>query len=120
LFVLPDVSHPAVPRRCCVFDSTWTEATFWVAAVACAVAQAAIVRSVFVARVPAAGPGGDVPRPAPARRAPEVAWAVLPALALAGVLALTWRAMHPAPNTPPAAPAAAAAAPTAAPGAAEV
>ncbi len=109
-----------------MFDSTWTEATFWVAAVACAVAQAAIVRSVFVARVPAAGPG-DVPRPAPARRAPEVAWAVLPALALAGVLALTWRAMHPAPNAAPGAGAAAAApapstafAPSAAPGAAEV
>jgi heme/copper-type cytochrome/quinol oxidase subunit 2 len=101
-----------------VFDSTWTEATFWVAAVACAVAQAAIVRSVFVARVPAAGPAGDVPRAAGARRAPEVAWAVLPALALAGVLALTWRAMHPAPNAPPAA--RAAAAPTAAPAAAEV
>ena len=88
-----------------MFEGSWTEATFWVAAVACAVAQLAIVRSVFVARAPE---GGDVPRPAPARRAPEVAWAVLPALGLAAVLVLTWRAMHPAPDaTAPAAPAAA-------------
>jgi heme/copper-type cytochrome/quinol oxidase subunit 2 len=79
-------------------EGSWTEATFWVAAVACAVAQVAIVRSVFVARPPADGPAGaDAPRPAPARRGPEVAWAVLPALALAAVLVFTWRAMHPAP-----------------------
>ena len=88
-----------------MFELSWTEATFWVAAVACVVAQAAIVRSVFVARPPE---GGDVPlpRPAPARRAPEVAWAVVPALALAAVLALTWRAIHepPAGAAPNAAP----------------
>ncbi len=109
-----------------MFDLSWTEATFWVAAVACAVAQVAIVRSVFVARQPE---GGDVPRPAPARRAPEVAWAVVPALALAAVLVLTWRAVHApaardaaAPSAAPEAPSprAAATVPTAAPGAAEV
>ncbi len=75
----------------------WTEATFWVAAVACAVAQLAIVRSVLVARAPAANPGDEAPRvapPSPARRAGEVAWAVVPALALAGVLVLTWQAVR--------------------------
>jgi hypothetical protein len=33
-------------------DLSWTTATFWVAAVACVVAQVAIVRSVLVARAP--------------------------------------------------------------------
>jgi hypothetical protein len=77
----------------------WTEATFWVAAVACAVAQLAIVRSVLVARAPAGPDGVADPqaRVAPVRRAGEVAWAVVPAVALAGVLALTWRAVRPAP-----------------------
>lgn len=79
----------------------WTEATFWVAAVACAVAQVAIVRSVFVARAPH-GTGDGSPGPlsshkapmAAPRRAAEVAWAVVPALALAAVLVLTWRAVR--------------------------
>ena len=64
---------------------------FWLAAGCCAVAELAIVRSV-----------------AGARRASEMVWAVLPALALAAVLALTWRAMHAGPDdhghTPPPAP----------------
>ncbi len=91
-------------------DVSWTEATFWVAAVACLVAQVAIVRSVLVARAPAreahsgAGPAGP---PAP-RRAAEVAWAVIPALGLALVLVLTWRAVQAAaPSAKPAAVAAA-------------
>lgn len=81
----------------------WTEATFWVAAVACALAQLAIVRSVVVARAPNGASNGvddgaadPDRRLTPVRRAGEVAWAVVPALALAGLLALTWRAMHPA------------------------
>jgi heme/copper-type cytochrome/quinol oxidase subunit 2 len=80
-----------------VLTLPWTEATFWVAAVACAVAQVAIVRSVFVARAPlGAGDGSSRVAPqSPARRAGEVAWAVVPALALAGVLVLTWRAVRP-------------------------
>jgi heme/copper-type cytochrome/quinol oxidase subunit 2 len=52
----------------------------------------AIVRSVFGARQP------ELPadaRVAPVRRSVELAWAVIPALALAGVLALTWRTLHP-------------------------
>jgi heme/copper-type cytochrome/quinol oxidase subunit 2 len=89
-----------------MFEGSWTEAAFWVAAVACVVAQLAIVRSVLVARAPADGAAGDVSRPAAVRRGAEVAWAVVPAIALAAVLAVTWRAMHPA-ATAPAAPSAA-------------
>lgn len=84
-----------------MLTSTWTEPTFWVAAVACAVAQLAIVRSVFVARAPVGAadgaPDSAAGRVPATRRAAEVTWAVLPALALAGVLVLTWRAMHAAP-----------------------
>ena len=68
------------------------DAVFWIAVVACAVAQVAITRSVFVARQPELPAGARV---APARRPAELAWALLPALAVAGVLALTWRTMHP-------------------------
>jgi heme/copper-type cytochrome/quinol oxidase subunit 2 len=73
-----------------VFDLSWTTATFWVAAVACVVAQVAIVRSVLVARAPE---GGALPGPAAVRRSAEVAWAVVPAVALGVVLAFTWRAL---------------------------
>jgi heme/copper-type cytochrome/quinol oxidase subunit 2 len=72
----------------------WTHATFWVAAVASAVAQVAIVRSVLVARAPVAGADEDTSRVPAARRLGEVAWAVVPALALAVVLALTWQAVR--------------------------
>ncbi|WP_284348851.1 hypothetical protein [Roseisolibacter agri] len=69
------------------------DAVFWIAVVACAVAQVAITRSVLVARQPELPAGARV---APARRPAELAWALLPALAVAGVLVLTWRTMHPA------------------------
>lgn len=78
----------------------WTEATFWVAAVICAVAQVAIVRSVFVARAPLGADDGSPPSSSPGapigppRRAAEVAWAVVPALALVAVLVLTWQAVR--------------------------
>lgn len=52
-------------------------ALFWTAAIACAVAQLAIFRSVFAHRTD--------------RSAGEILWAVLPAIALALVLAYTWR-----------------------------
>ena len=73
-------------------SSSVADAIFWIAVVACAVAQVAILRSVLGARQP------ELPadaRIAPARRSVEVAWAVIPALALVGVLALTWRTLHP-------------------------
>jgi heme/copper-type cytochrome/quinol oxidase subunit 2 len=67
------------------------DAIFWVAVVCCVVAQIAILRSTFAVRA-----GGAVsPSRRPAGRVEEIIWAVVPALALAGVLALTWRAMHP-------------------------
>jgi hypothetical protein len=52
---------------------------FWTAVLVCGLAHAAIVASVV--------------RSAP-RRGREIAWAVIPALALAVVLVLTWRGMH--------------------------
>jgi heme/copper-type cytochrome/quinol oxidase subunit 2 len=54
-------------------------ALFWAAALVCGVAHAAIVASVL--------------RSGPRRRL-EIAWAVIPALALAAVLVMTWRGMH--------------------------
>ena len=57
---------------------------FWVGVASCAVAQAAIVRSTIRARTVA-----------PARRGTEIAWAVVPAFALAALLFFTWRTMHP-------------------------
>ena len=71
---------------------TVADAIFWIAVVACAIAQVAITRSVLGARQP------ELPadaRVAPARRSAELAMAVIPAIALAGVLALTWRTLHP-------------------------
>ena len=62
------------------------ETVFWIAAVACVIAEIAILRSTFAARravkselVPSASPRG------------ELAWAVIPALALGFVLAATWQ-----------------------------
>ena len=52
---------------------------FWAAAIVCGIAHVAIVASVV--------------RSAPRRRL-EIAWAVIPALALAAVLVMTWRGMH--------------------------
>ncbi|MDE3128446.1 MAG: hypothetical protein KGL38_10600 [Gemmatimonadota bacterium] len=67
------------------------DAIFWIAAVCCLVAQAAIIRSTLRPHVPAPA-GQQVPRP---RTPVEVAWVLLPALILAGVFVLTWHAMHP-------------------------
>jgi heme/copper-type cytochrome/quinol oxidase subunit 2 len=62
------------------------ETVFWIAAIACVIAEIAILRSTFAARhaskselVPSASPRG------------ELAWAVIPALALGIVLAATWQ-----------------------------
>ncbi len=62
------------------------ETLFWIAAVACVIAQLAILRSTFTARhankselVPSASPRG------------EFAWAIIPALALVVVLTATWQ-----------------------------
>ncbi|HWJ21516.1 MAG TPA: hypothetical protein VNS52_04100 [Gemmatimonadaceae bacterium] len=72
--------------------STLSDALFWIAAALCAFAQVAILRSALFTRGMPAAPGSTLP---PLRRAVEVAWAVLPAIALAALLVFTWRAMHP-------------------------
>ncbi len=71
---------------------SFADAIFWIAVASCAVAQAAILHSIFVspARVPAQG---DAPA---MQRAVEIFWAVVPAIALAAVFVFTWRAIHPA------------------------
>jgi heme/copper-type cytochrome/quinol oxidase subunit 2 len=62
---------------------------FWISVACCLVAQVLIVRSVLAARgLPAVRP--ELPR---ARGSVEVMWAVVPAIALAVVLFLTWRAI---------------------------
>lgn len=66
------------------------DAIFWVAVACCAVAQVAILRSVLVSPVEA----GEPVRSSVWRRTAEIAWAVLPGIALAVVLVYTWRAIH--------------------------
>ena len=56
-----------------------TTILFWAAALVCGVAHVAIVASVV--------------RSTPRKRL-EIAWAMIPALALAAVLVMTWRGMH--------------------------
>lgn len=66
------------------------EIIFWVAALACAVAQLAILRAVFVPRQTV-----DVPTTIPQLpRGTEILWAVIPAVGLAVLFAATWRAIH--------------------------
>ena len=77
-----------------MFDSV-SDAIFWIAVVSCALAQVAIVRSVLRMRGSGVSAHGSSPVLPRTRPAIEIAWVVVPALALAGVLALTWRAMHP-------------------------
>jgi len=62
---------------------------FWIAVACCSIAQAAIIYSAVVspARVAGSAPTSG------ARRAAEIAWAVLPGIALAFVFVFTWRAI---------------------------
>lgn len=76
---------------------SFADAVFGLGVVSCAVAQAAILRSVLRTRR-AASPNEGVPRP---RFAIELAWAVVPAIALAALLVATWRTMHPDSAPPP-------------------
>ena len=66
------------------------DAIFWIAVACCAVAQAAIIRSVVISPARVAGSEPT----SPARRLSEIAWAVLPGVALAVLLVFTWRAIH--------------------------
>lgn len=63
----------------------FADAIFWVAVAACSIAQIAIVRSVLISPTGSTSSG---------RRVGEVAWAILPGVALVGLFFYTWRAMH--------------------------
>jgi len=67
------------------------EPIFWIAAVICVVAELAILRSAFVPRRGAIE-AEVLPH---SSRGIEMIWAVLPAVALAILLAATWRAVNP-------------------------
>ena len=72
-------------------DPPLARIVFWIAVACCAVAQAAIIRAAVRTRGDGAGAAGAaVPRP---RRGSELAWTLIPAAALAAVLALTWQAL---------------------------
>ena len=73
-----------------MISPTLADAIFWVAVAACLVAQTAILRSVLRTGAASRGTTG-------ARRGAEILWAVAPAVALALVLAATWRTLHPRP-----------------------
>jgi heme/copper-type cytochrome/quinol oxidase subunit 2 len=67
------------------------DAIFWIAMVCCVVAQIAILRSALARHRPPVDAPATLP---PLRRGLELVWALLPAVALAVVLLLTWRAVH--------------------------
>jgi heme/copper-type cytochrome/quinol oxidase subunit 2 len=70
----------------------FAEIVFWIAAAACTIAQIAILRVAFAR--PAIG---DAPVSSQVPRSPrgvEILWAVIPSLALIGLFAATWRAIH--------------------------
>jgi heme/copper-type cytochrome/quinol oxidase subunit 2 len=66
------------------------EPIFWIAAVTCVLAELAILRSAFMPR-PGAIASETVPH---SSRGIEMIWAVVPAVALAILLAATWRAVN--------------------------
>jgi hypothetical protein len=68
------------------------DAIFWVAVACCSIAQVAILHSVIISPARVATQKTSL-----ARRSAEIAWAVLPGIALAFVFAATWRAIHAAP-----------------------
>jgi hypothetical protein len=72
--------------------SSLADAIFWSAVVLCAVAQLALLHSFFLgASRPPRGAAGSF-------RATETLWAVMPAVVLVALLAVTWRAMHAPPT----------------------
>jgi heme/copper-type cytochrome/quinol oxidase subunit 2 len=73
---------------------SFADGLFWTSVACCAIAQVLILRSVVGSR-PVTAPGSRLPRE---RRAQELLWALVPAVALALLLAFTWRTMHLAPE----------------------
>ena len=69
---------------------------FWLSVASCVVAQVAIIRAtVRISGAPAADTTAAMPHP---RRWLEIVWVVLPAIALAALLAFTWQSIY-APRT---------------------
>ena len=62
------------------------ETIFWIAAIACVVAQFEILRSTFAARRAGSASQASVPN-----RRTEIMWAFLPVIVLALVLGATWK-----------------------------
>ena len=62
------------------------ETIFWIAAAACIVAEIAILRSTFAAK-----PTDKSELVPAASRSSELAWAIVPAVALSVVLVATWK-----------------------------
>ncbi|HXT14370.1 MAG TPA: hypothetical protein VN706_01990 [Gemmatimonadaceae bacterium] len=75
------------------------DAIFWIAVACCTVAQLAIIRSVVASRTFAEGSSQPTSSATASPRVVEIAWAVLPGIALAVVLVFTWSAIH-APASP--------------------
>jgi heme/copper-type cytochrome/quinol oxidase subunit 2 len=73
------------------------DAIFWIAVACCVVAQLAILQSVVVSPARAA----DREPASASRRVAEIAWAILPGVALAVVFVFTWQAIHAAYVVPP-------------------
>lgn len=69
--------------------STAAVVLFWVAVGLCALAQMALLHSFFL------GPSRPSRESTATFRATETTWAIVPALVLVALLALTWRQMHP-------------------------
>ena len=69
------------------------DAIFWISVACCVIAQVAILRSVL-RTPPAVQSGASATTSSSSRRATEIAWAVIPGIALAALLVFTWRAMR--------------------------
>ncbi|MFL5488625.1 MAG: hypothetical protein ACJ8AJ_09100 [Gemmatimonadaceae bacterium] len=67
------------------------ETIFWIAAIACAVAELAILRSMFAARTASSVATNKSELVPEASRGGELAWALIPALALGVVMVITWQ-----------------------------
>ena len=79
--------------------STISLLLFWTCALACAIAQVAILRAALRRPAEDAPPVARAPRPH--NQIGEVIWALIPAVALGFVLFWTWAAIHePAASSP--------------------
>jgi heme/copper-type cytochrome/quinol oxidase subunit 2 len=65
--------------------------TFWLAVIACVVAQIAIIKAAISAPMTGSTETASMPMP---RRGTEIGWTIVPALGLAVLLVFTWRAVH--------------------------